>query len=57
MSDATANLAPPLPDSVDTLVIGGSQAGLSVSYLLKQADHDHIVLEAYQIGASWLNKL
>lgn len=42
--------------SVETLVIGGSQAGLSVSYLLKEANQDHIVLEADRIGSSWLNK-
>ena len=31
--------------TVDTLIIGGGQCGLSVSYFLKQYNHDHLILE------------
>ena len=45
-----------IPAEISTAVIGGSQAGLSVSNLLKRAQHDHVVLEADRIGTSWRNK-
>jgi putative flavoprotein involved in K+ transport len=35
------------------IVIGAGQAGLSMSYCLKQAGVDHVVLEANSIGHSW----
>lgn len=47
---------PVLPSETETLVVGGGQAGLSVSYHLTQARHPHIMLEADKIGASWLKK-
>ncbi len=31
--------------TVNTLIIGGGQCGLSVSYFLKQHNHDHLILE------------
>lgn len=38
----------------DTVVIGGGQAGLAMSYLLTKQGRDHIVLEQQQqIGATW----
>lgn len=41
-------------DMVDTLVIGGGQAGLATSYQLKMAGIDHLVLdENDEVGASW----
>ena len=40
----------------ETVVIGGGQAGLAVSYYLSRADHPHIVLEQNRIGSSWLDK-
>ena len=44
----------PHPTSVDTVIIGGGQAGLAVSYQLKLAGIDHIVLdENDEVGASW----
>ncbi len=46
----------PLPEWIDTVVIGGSQAGLSVSYFLKKSGHPHIVLERDTIGCSWIDK-
>jgi len=41
---------------IDTLVIGGSQAGLAVSYHLTRQGRPHLVLERDRIGASWLNE-
>lgn len=41
---------------VETIIIGGGQAGLAVSYYLKQKDHRHIVLEqADQAANAWRN--
>ena len=40
----------------DTIVVGGGQAGLAVSYFLKQWGQDHIVLEqAAQAANAWRN--
>lgn len=39
-----------------TVVIGGGQAGLAASYYLKQFGKPHIVVEANQIGHSWLSQ-
>jgi putative flavoprotein involved in K+ transport len=41
---------------IDTVVMGGGQAGLSVSWHLKQAGRDHVVLDQGQIGDSWRNR-
>jgi putative flavoprotein involved in K+ transport len=38
----------------DVIVIGAGQAGLGLSYYLKQAGIKHIVLERGQFGESWL---
>lgn len=35
------------------IIIGGGQAGLSMSYCLKQQGIDHLVLEKNRIGESW----
>ena len=35
------------------IVVGGGQAGLSVSYYLKQADIDHLVLEKNTVTHTW----
>ncbi len=38
----------------DTVIIGGGQAGLAMSALLKQQGRDHVVLEQHQhVGATW----
>jgi putative flavoprotein involved in K+ transport len=39
---------------IDTLIIGAGQAGLGLSYFLKQAGLPHLVLERGQVGESWL---
>jgi putative flavoprotein involved in K+ transport len=38
------------------VIVGGGQAGLSMSYCLKQRDINHIVFEKNQIGYSWRSK-
>ena len=32
--------------AVETIIVGGGQAGLALSYFLKQRNHEHVVLEA-----------
>ena len=44
-------------ERVPVAIIGGGQAGLATSYLLRQRGIDHLVLEAgARIGASWRNR-
>lgn len=38
---------------IPVLIVGGGQAGLSVSYYLKQQGIDHVILEKNRIGHSW----
>lgn len=38
---------------IDTVVIGAGQAGLSISYYLKQAGRQHVVLEKERFGKAW----
>ncbi|MEG3136052.1 MSMEG_0569 family flavin-dependent oxidoreductase [Rouxiella sp. T17] len=38
---------------VHTLIIGGGQAGLSMSYVLKQQGVDHLILERHRLGWAW----
>lgn len=38
---------------LDAVVVGAGQAGLAVSYYLKQQELEHIVLERGRIGESW----
>jgi putative flavoprotein involved in K+ transport len=40
-------------ESVDTIVIGAGQAGLSISYHLTQQNHPHLLLEKDRIGEVW----
>ena len=41
---------------IETVIIGGGQAGLAMSYCLKERGHEHIVLEqAAQPGHAWRN--
>lgn len=37
----------------DVIVIGGGQAGLSMSYQLEQSDIEHVVLDAHRVGETW----
>lgn len=43
-------------DVLDVVVIGAGGAGLGVSYFLKQAGLDHLVLERSRIGDTWLRQ-
>jgi putative flavoprotein involved in K+ transport len=38
---------------IDTIVVGGGQAGLSASWHLKQADRKHLVLDRGRVGDTW----
>lgn len=42
-----------MSEHIDVAVIGGGQAGLSVSYFLGQQGRNHIVLEQQRIGEAW----
>ena len=40
---------------LDTVIVGGGQAGLGVSYFLQQNRNSHVVFEQGRIGESWLS--
>ena len=40
-------------ESVETVIIGGGQAGLAMSCYLAQMGHEHIVLERDRIAERW----
>jgi len=42
--------------SIDTLVVGGGQAGLASSHSLARRGVDHVVLEAGHVGESWRSR-
>jgi putative flavoprotein involved in K+ transport len=43
-------------EKIQTIIIGGGQAGLSTSYYLCQAGHEHLILEqAAQAASAWRN--
>jgi putative flavoprotein involved in K+ transport len=37
----------------DTVIIGGGQAGLAMSYCLRQRGREHIVLERQRVAERW----
>ncbi len=41
------------PRHVPVIVVGGGQAGLSVSYYLKQAGIEHLILEKHTLTHTW----
>jgi len=44
-------------DHLDTIIIGGGQAGLATSYCLHQRGHEHVILEkADWPGSAWRNR-
>jgi putative flavoprotein involved in K+ transport len=45
-----------IPSHARVVVIGGGQAGLAMSYHLKQSGIDHVILEKNQIAHSWKTK-
>ena len=42
-----------MSEFIDTIVVGGGQAGLAVSWHLKRAGRDHVVLDRGKIGDTW----
>src|SRR4030095_14848190 len=42
-----------MPETVDTVVIGGGQAGLAMSYYLSQSGREHVVLERGRVAERW----
>ncbi|OAI11008.1 FAD-dependent oxidoreductase [Methylomonas koyamae] len=40
----------------DTIIVGGGQAGLSVSYHLQKLGVDHMIFEKHRVGHSWRNE-
>jgi putative flavoprotein involved in K+ transport len=40
-------------EGIDTVVVGGGQAGLAMSYHLKRLGREHIVLERGRVAQSW----
>jgi putative flavoprotein involved in K+ transport len=46
-----------MTDHVDTIIVGGGQAGISTSYYLKQQGREHVILEqAHQAAKVWSNR-
>ena len=46
-----------MPDTIETVIVGGGQAGLALSYMLTQLGCEHIVLEqAAQAGEAWRHR-
>jgi putative flavoprotein involved in K+ transport len=43
-------------DHYPVLIVGGGQAGLSISYYLKQQGIGHLILEKNRIGHAWRNE-
>jgi putative flavoprotein involved in K+ transport len=41
---------------IDTIVVGGGQAGLSVSWHLEQAGREHLVLDRRGVADTWRNR-
>ena len=37
----------------DTVIIGGGQAGLAMSYHLRQRGRQHIILERHRVAERW----
>jgi len=46
-----------LNEKIETLIVGGGQGGLSISYFLLQQNREHIILEqANQAAVAWRNR-
>lgn len=43
-------------DQVDVAIVGAGQAGLATSWYLKQANIDHVVLEAGRVAETWRSR-
>jgi putative flavoprotein involved in K+ transport len=49
----TSSVISPAPKRAPVIVVGGGQAGLAVSYCLKDARIEHLVFEKGRIGNTW----
>jgi putative flavoprotein involved in K+ transport len=45
-----------MKEKIDTVIIGGGHAGLTMSYLLSQGGREHVILERGRIGERWLSE-
>jgi putative flavoprotein involved in K+ transport len=46
-----------VPDYIETIIVGGGQAGLSTSYYLKEHGREHVIFEkALQPASAWRNR-
>jgi putative flavoprotein involved in K+ transport len=45
-----------MPESIETIVIGGGQAGLAMSYYLTRLGQQHVVLERGRVAERWLSE-
>jgi putative flavoprotein involved in K+ transport len=52
-TNGTNNASTSLGSHHDVVVVGGGQAGLSMSYCLKKANIDHVVLEKHRLAHEW----
>lgn len=44
-------------EHIETIVVGGGQAGLSISYYLKEHDREHVIFEkSHQPASAWRNR-
>ena len=43
-------------DQVETVIIGGGHAGLTMSYFLGQRGLEHVVLERGRVGERWISE-
>ena len=50
----SASLTAPVPaERVETVIVGGGQAGLAMSYCLRQRGHEHVILERGRVAERW----
>ena len=40
-------------DQIETVIIGGGHAGLTMSYALRQLGREHVILERGRVGECW----
>ena len=45
-----------MTEYIETVVVGGGQAGLSASWHLKRSGREHVVLDKGRIGDTWRNR-
>jgi putative flavoprotein involved in K+ transport len=43
-------------EQIDTVIIGGGHAGLTMSYFLSQCGREHVILERARVGERWRNE-